>query len=385
MDIDRFIAVHEAEWARLADLARRAGSGGKGLEHGEVDELVRRYQRVSLHLSQARTVHQDPGLVRRLSEVVGAAHAAVHGVRVSRFSTVKRFLWSTFPAAVWTCRRQLLASALVFFGTAVVVGLIFWQAPNRIDLVMPRSTQKAYVEKDFVTYYSENPSAVFFSEVTTNNIQVAILAFGLGAVLVVPGVIVLFENGAYLGLVAGLFATRGRFWNTFVVYIAPHGLLELTAITFAGAAGMRVGWAVFAPGDRTRAEALGDEGRRSVTVVLGTALGFLGAGLIEGFVTGSPALPAGVKVAVGVLAVAAFLLWTLGRGRAAAAEGWTGSLEELRPSYIPVDPLAPPAPLPGPVGWVPDPLAPRAALAAAGSVTAAASAAAAAPAAGPEA
>ncbi len=334
------MARHEDSWQRTAELARRAGRR-RDLDGAEVDELLRRYQEVSLHLSQARTTYRDPALTRRLSTVVAASHAAVHGARVARLATVRRFLGSTFPAAVWTCRRQVLVATLLLWGTAVLMALVFWAAPDRVDLVMPEDYQEAYVEEDFVAYYSENPSLVFFSAVTTNNIQVSVLAYAFGVLAVVPGTLVLFENGAYLGLVAGLFLHRGEFWSTFAVYIVPHGLLELTAITLAGAAGLRIGWALFSPGDRTRPTALGDEGRRSVTIVLGTILAFVGAGLIEGFVTGSPAVPAGIKIVVGVLAWAGFLAWVLGRGRAAVAEGWTGALEELRPTWVPIDPLVP--------------------------------------------
>ncbi len=344
------MARYEGDWQRTGELARRAGRR-RDLSGAEVDELLRRYQEASLHLSLARTTYRDPALVRRLSTLVAASHAAIHGARVARLATIRRFLVDTFPAAVWTCRRQLLASALLFWGAGVVLALVFWLAPDRLDLVIPDSYQEIYAEEDFVSYYSENPSAVFFSRVTTNNISVSVLAYVLGALAVVPGALVLFENGAALGTVAGLFLQRGEFWSVFVVYVLPHGLLELTAITVAGAAGLRVGWALFVPGDRSRPEALGEEGRRSITIVMGTALAFVAAGLIEGFVTGAPALPAALKIGLGVLVWLAFLAWILGRGRAAVAEGWSGALEELRPTWVPIDPLAPvvasrPAPVP---------------------------------------
>jgi len=343
VDVDRFIARHEPVWARTADLARRAGRR-HDLSGAEIDELLRRYQEVTLHLSQARTTYRDPALTRRLSTVVAASHAAIHGARVARLATVRRFLVDSFPAAVWVCRRQLLATAVLFWGTGVVLALVFWLAPDRLDLVLPESYQETYAEEDFVSYYSEDPSAVFFSDVTTNNIQVSVLAYALGALAVVPGALVVFDNGAALGVVAGLFLQRGEFWSVFVVYVLPHGLLELTAITVAGAAGLRVGWTIFSPGDRSRPQALGDEGRRSVTIVLGTALAFVVAGLVEGFVTGAPAIPPAAKIVVGVIVWLAFLAWILGRGRQAAAEGWTGALEELRPTWAPLDPLAPVAP-----------------------------------------
>ena len=112
---------------------------------------------------------------------------------------------------------------------------------------------------------------------------------------------------------------------------------------------MRVGWTVFVPGDRSRPQALGEEGRRSITVLMGSALAFVVAGLVEGFVTGSPAIPVGIKVAIGVAVWITFLVWMLVLGRRAVADGWTGALEELRPTWAPIDPLAPvaaPAPPP---------------------------------------
>ena len=68
------------------------------------------------------------------------------------------------------------------------------------------------------------------------------------------------------------------------------------------------------PGDRTRGDALADEGRRAVVLVLGCMPVFVVAGLLEGFVTPS-SLPLGLRAFVGFVAWVAFLGWTLGRGR----------------------------------------------------------------------
>jgi uncharacterized membrane protein SpoIIM required for sporulation len=92
--------------------------------------------------------------------------------------------------------------------------------------------------------------------------------------------------------------------------------LELTAIVIAGGAGLRIGWAVIAPGDRTRGSAVADAGRRSVPIILGLILVFIVAGVIEGFVTPSD-LPTWARVGVGVLAQSAFLAYVVGFGRLA--------------------------------------------------------------------
>ena len=96
----------------------------------------------------------------------------------------------------------------------------------------------------------------------------------------------------------------------------------------AGGAGLRLGWTLIDPGDRTRRAALADEGRRTLAIVAGLVVVFLAAGTIEGFVTGS-SLPTWARVGIGVVGEAALLTWLIDRGRAAAAKGLTGALGEI--------------------------------------------------------
>jgi uncharacterized membrane protein SpoIIM required for sporulation len=162
--------------------------------------------------------------------------------------------------------------------------------------------------------------------VFTNNVRVGILAFAAGVLLCLPTALLLVTNGANLGVAGGLFAAAGELPKFFGL-ILPHGLLELTAVVVAGGAGLRLGWAVVAPGDRPRREALAEEGRRSVVIVLGLIVAFLVAGLIEGFVTGRP-WPTALRVGVGVAAEATFVGYVVSQGRRAEAAGATGLLGE---------------------------------------------------------
>ena len=68
MDVDAFAAVHQQEWERLAQLARRRPRSA-----AEVDELVALYQRTATHLSMVRSGGGDPVLTSRLSRLVAQA------------------------------------------------------------------------------------------------------------------------------------------------------------------------------------------------------------------------------------------------------------------------------------------------------------------------
>jgi len=238
-----------------------------------------------------------------------------------------RFFADTFPAAVWHLRWFVVVSAALFLLPAAGLGGWLANSPAALDAAAPEAVREAYVQEDFEAYYSSQPASVFASQVTTNNIQVSLLAFAGGVLLCLPAAYILAANGAGVGAAAGLFASAGalpRFWGL----ILPHGLLELTAVFVAGATGLRIGWALVDPGDRPRAQALLEEGRRAIAVVLGLTLAFGTAGLIEGFVTGSR-LPTWARVGTGVLAETAFVGYVVLRGRAAAARGLTGQLGEM--------------------------------------------------------
>ena len=328
MDIDRFLATNRPAWDRLGELTRRAGGGIGRLSAAEVDELVGLYQRVSTHLSYARTYFRDPALVAQLTGLVARAGAVIYGTRPRSLRALGRFFTITFPAALWHLRRFVLVATLLSVVVAGAVGLWIARSPAALQASAPPAVREAYVNERFEDYYSASPSAEFASKVFTNNVQVAIMAFAAGILLCVVTGYILVVNAANLGFAAGLFAAAGqqaKFWGL----ILPHGLLELTAVFVAGAAGLRLGWTVIDPGDRPRLTALAEEGRRALVVVAGLVVAFALAGTIEGFVTGS-ALPTSVRVGIGVLVETAFLLYAYVFGRAAAAQGFTGAMDEDR-------------------------------------------------------
>ncbi len=328
MDLDRFLTTNGPVWDRLASLTTRANRGVGRLGGSELNELVQLYQRASTHLSYARTYYRDPGLVARLTGLVAGAGAVVYGTRPRTWRSLGRFFSATFPAAVWHLRRYVGASAVLLLGPALAMGIWLSSSTRAVEAAAPAPVRQALLENDFEAYYSSAPAAEFATQVFTNNVRVAVLAFAAGILVCVPTAWVLVSNGASVGVAGGLFAAAGQAPKFFGL-ILPHGLLELTAVAVAGGAGLALGWSVIAPGDRPRRDALAEEGRRSVVVVLGLVAAFAVAGLIEGFVTGRP-WPTGLRVGIGTTAWLAFLLYLVTQGRQAAAAGITGTLGEDR-------------------------------------------------------
>jgi uncharacterized membrane protein SpoIIM required for sporulation len=327
VDIDLFIARNTPTWNRLAQLTTQARHGLGKLPPAEIDELVVLYQRVSAHLSHARTAYRDPSLTMRLSTLVTQASGVIYRGRSRPGSAIVDFFAWRFPAAVYQSGRFIAVSAGLLLVPAIVMGVWLGTSDKALDVAAPQEVRDAYVNDEFESYYSSDSATNFSTEVTVNNIQVAFEAFAGGILLCIPTALLLFYNGANLGVAAGLFADAGRL-DKFFGLILPHGLLELTAVVIASAAGLRMGWAIIAPGDRSRSEALGLEARRAVLIALGVVVAFCVAGFIEGFVTGR-GVPTALRVAIGLAAETAFVLWMVVQGRAATARGLTGDLGEL--------------------------------------------------------
>jgi uncharacterized membrane protein SpoIIM required for sporulation len=328
VDIDWYIARNQSSWERLNGLTIRARRRVDELQPSELDELLQLYQRTSAQLSYARTYFHDPGLTARLTHLVANASGVIYGKRARTPRTLRTFFAVTYPAAVWDSRRFVMIGAAFMFVPALLIGAWLIHDPRALDASGSRTERQHYVRDQFEQYYSDQPHALFFTKVTVNNILVAFEAFGGGAAFMLFGILALVANGVNLGVVGAWMITAGS-GERFFGLIAPHGLLELSAICIAAGAGLRLGWVLIAPGDRTRGAAAAEQGRRSIAIAMGIPTMFICAGTIEGFVTGSNLAP-GLRILIGVVAWVAYVTYLVVFGRRAAAQGYTGELGEVR-------------------------------------------------------
>ncbi len=319
MDLDALRSAREGEWQRLDALAADRRLNGR-----DSDELILRYQNGAADLSTITTTAGAVPLGDRLSVSLSRARMRFTGTGRNVVSQLPGFFLLQLPAALYRVRWWTFWIAL---GSAVVATAYGAWAANdpAVQAALGNNNDlKQLVNKDFTGYYSENPAASFTSQVWTNNAFIAAqcIAFGILG-FYVP--YVLLQNAMNVGLTGGILIGYGRA-DTFFLYIAPHGLLELTSVFVAGAAGMRVFWAWISPGARTRGQALAEDGRAMFIIAVGLTISLFVSGILEGFVTPSH-LPWPVKIGLGALALAAFLFYMLFVGGRAVRAGETGDLD----------------------------------------------------------
>ena len=321
MDLDAYSAAHREEWDRLAHL-----SGKRSFSGAEADELIERYQAGSSQLSAIKTTAGQSVQGDRLSLYLSRARLRFTGASANVLSRIPRFFAAQLPAALFRIRWLTLAIA----AATILIGFLYawWAISNPQVLANLGSTEQLekYAKEDFVSYYSNNSGSSFTGFVWTNNAWLSAQAIAFGIIGVYTPYL-LFSNAMNLGLTAAIMSEFDRL-DVFFLYIAPHGQLELYNIFVAGAAGLRIFWAWIAPGARTRAQSLADEGRALFTVVIGLIISMLVCGLIEGFITRLD-WPWPIKIGIGSVALAAFLFYQWIVGRTAAAAGETGDLDEF--------------------------------------------------------
>jgi uncharacterized membrane protein SpoIIM required for sporulation len=329
VDVDAYVAAHQADWARLDDLVRRR----RRLTGDEVDELVTLYQRTATHLSALRSAGHDPALTARLSSRVAHARTAVTGSHAPAWATVTRFAVVSFPAMAYRARWWWAATA---GGSVLVAVLLGWWVARSTAVqaaLLPGAAVRDLVNHQFQHYYSQYAATSFAAKVWTNNVSVAAESLIFGVLLGLPTLLVLFQNAANGGVEGGLMIAHGK-GGLFFSLILPHGLLELSAVFLAAATGLRLGWCIIDPGPRPRGQALAEEGRSSLTIALGLIVVLLVSGVIEAFVTPSP-LPSWARIGIGVIVEAAFLSYVIVLGRRATAAGRTPDMEQV-PDTAPV-------------------------------------------------
>ena len=313
MNLDRFVADRRPSWDELDALLGEAKGRPERIGAEKMRRLGSLYRGAAADLAVARRRFPSETTVPALEDLVGRAHAVVYGTAVRRESAVA-FLTHGYWRRVRERPVLLAVAAVLLFLPTLVAGLWAWDDPGGAGAMLPATSEAVGRPRTEGTDLGLSPGerASFSAGIFTNNIQVTFgaVAGGIAFGLLTAGILVF--NGVMIGVVAGVGVAAGN-GEALVELIVPHGVLELSCIVVAGAAGLRMGWALVDPGRRPRRQALVTEARAAIEIVLGTALWLVVAGLTEGLVT-----PLGigpwwaVAVGFGLGALYWALVWRLG-------------------------------------------------------------------------
>lgn len=296
-----------ADWKRLEELCARSDIQTRSLNNYEVLEFVRLYKRASTDLSLIRTRSQNEPLAQYLNNLVGRAHGILYKVPPKPlFKAISDMLNNTAitfrrnKAFFWTSFAIFFGSAIFAFILVTLDHSFLTYFTGGMDGVFDQWKKGVHEQHSLGT---SGAMAFFYAG---NNPKVSIIAGAVGAgTMGFYSIVMLFQNGAILGALASEMHSVHKL-PFLISSIAPHGVPELSGVIFAGAAGLRFGWAILVPGIYSRAESLRRSAKDGVTmIVTGVFLCFIAAP-IEGFFSFSPKIPQELKFA---FACVSLLVW----------------------------------------------------------------------------
>ncbi|NQD95396.1 stage II sporulation protein M, partial [Pseudomonas sp. CrR25] len=256
-----FESRHQADWQAFAAQL-------EALERGKADGqqckgFAAAYRRLCQQLALAQARGYSNHLVERLQHLAMRGHQQFYRHRSPLGAQLLGFLLGGFPRLVRAEWRCVLAASLLFFGSLLGMGVLVYLFPELIySLVDP--DQVANMEQMYdpdarrLGRFGERDSGddwMMFGFYIMNNIGIAFQTFASGLLLGLGSLFFLLFNGLMIGAVAGHLTQIG-YGETFWSFVIGHGAFELTAIALAGGAGLKLGWALLAPGRLARGEAL---------------------------------------------------------------------------------------------------------------------------------
>jgi uncharacterized membrane protein SpoIIM required for sporulation len=321
-----FEQLYQDEWTELETLldlvlGRKVGASERPSPVSGA-RLAALYRRACEHLALARARCYPAYMVDRLERMTAEAHQLVYHRSEFGLMRARRLIAVDFPCAVRKHMSHVTVAAATFLLPTVIVASLVYRQPELILSVISSETAASFEEM-----YSPNADSIGRTRTATtdwmmfgfyirNNVGVAFQCFAGGLFAGLGTLFFLAYNGVFSGALAGYLTERGLS-PTFYSFVATHSAFELTAIVLSGAAGLRIGQALVAPGRLTRRQSLVQATQDSAVLLYGVTAMLFVAAAIEAFWSSANWIPPAVKYGVAGVCWTAVLGYFAFQGRRA--------------------------------------------------------------------
>lgn len=299
-----FEQLHQQQWQRLEQWLDKVDKRHQE-SRKESPAFPQLYRQVCQHLALARDRHYTPHLIERLNRLVLRGHQYLYTSRAGLLAEIVGFIGQTFPQKVRQEWLLVTLSSILFFGSMFTMFFAVLVYPDLIFYLL--DTEQVFeVELMYsptAEHLGRNRAAesdfLMFGYYIYNNIGIGFQTFAGGILFGMGSLFFLLFNGIVLGCVAGHLTQIG-YTVPFYSFVAGHSAPELVAIALAGAAGLKLGEALVAPGRLSRLQALRNAATSSIRLIYGVIFLLVIAAFIEAFWSSNSAIAPLLKYTVGL-------------------------------------------------------------------------------------
>jgi len=314
MKQERFEQRHAVFWQQLEDFlsgvkANMPAANSESASENQSDHLLpsafpAAYRQICHHLAVAKARRYSTKLIVRLNNMVLRGHQRLYQRKTAFLYQTIQFVLAEFPCSLRRHARLFWLASAIFYLPGLLLFVLVSLQPELVYSVIGPQQLIAFedmynpaLDKIGRERQSDTDLAMFGFYIY-NNIGIAFQTFAAGFAFVVGTVFYLIFNGVLFGALSAHIVSIG-YQDSFFPFVVGHASFELTAITIAGAAGMKLGFSLFSPGNVTRLTALKAASAESIKLIMGAALLLLVAAFIEAFWSSTTSVSPAMRYMVG--------------------------------------------------------------------------------------
>ncbi len=309
MEYQTLVRLRSAVWDGFERRLRDAHADPRKLGYDDLEAMALSYRQVMHDHALVAARFPGTGAATRLRRLALQGTHWLHRDTVDHLPGLGEFFARRFPLA-FRAHAVHLAAAFALFTTALVFGAaLAIVQPGAGTAILGREAVEGLRRGHLWTesLVSTVPPSVTSSGIATNNMSVAIAGWAGGAALGLGALYVILLNGFLLGAVVATTLHYGLAGDL-LEFVSAHGPLEITLILTTAAGGLALGQALVAAEDVPRRLALARATREALILLVGCLPWFLLLGVVEAVISPAPAVPATLKLSLGLALEAVFLL-----------------------------------------------------------------------------
>lgn len=297
--LQAWLASRITAWQQLAPQLDRLE---RKRDHTAAEALsaVEMYRSLGRDLSIARRILPASRVTRALEARYAKLHSIIYRKPHNWSARLKTLFRDEIPAVVHELRTPIQWIGLLFALSAAAGWWLIATYPDLIGLLASEEMVTGVEQGKLWTDGMLNvmPSSVISTQILTNNIMVSLAAFAVGIFFGLGTFYIIALNGLMLG---GLFAFTHQHGmaGELLKFVTAHGVVELSVICLAGAAGTLLGESLIRPTHATRRESFQHATAKASKLLVLCALLLIGCGFIEGYLSPDPDFPLLNRVIVG--------------------------------------------------------------------------------------